>query len=353
MSIPTKKIPTTAITPLMTPLSILKRSSNMLNITVFKSLSFLIASVRAFRSENSMATFFSSMFVLGVAYTAFKIFQTSLLLLEKSVSKHKSVDWNSRTANFIAGAFALYYKKCHGLDKLLTLPVGGKVVVLNHPCGPFEGIAVAVASPERLTIVCTNQYNHIPFVKKFLDLWGVIYVDFSSKAKSIDKESKTSQVVDACARVISEGKTVLIFPFGARQKIGPTDEPVIREGFAKMAFRAFDFNPKADIKICPFFIYGLDPNAYGQFFWSMLPWPFNKNRIKIEPYPVIDTPMLKSLAAEERPLARVTSMIYPILSMKINSDKYLQMRDEAHDSVARDYALTKKSLPRRVTFALS
>ncbi len=348
MSTPTKKI----LTTVMAPLSILKRSSTMLNITVFKSISFLIASVRAFRSENSMATFFSSIFVLGVAYTAFKIFQTSLFLLERTVSKHKSVDWNSRTANFIAGAFALYYKKCHGLDKILTLPAGGKVVVLNHPAGPFEGIAVAVASPERFVIVCTSQYNHLPLVKKFLDLWGVIYVDFFSKAKSIDKESKSSQVIDACARVISEGRTVLIFPFGAIQKIGST-EPLIRDGFAKMVFRAFELNPKADIKICPFFIYGLDPNAYGRFFWSMLPWPFNKNRVKIQPYPVIDTPMLKSLEAEERPLARITSMLYPVLSMKTNPNGYLQMRDEAHDSVAHAYALRKKSVSRRVAFALS
>ncbi len=247
-------------------------------------------------------------------YFAVKILSLPLQPLFRKFERCVPVDYGTREANLIIGFVTWLLKKYHGLgEQKIHLPsTGGVIIVANH-VSSIDAFAILGSSERVVRALATSNYNHIPGVKKILEIGNCIFVHeiFDVNGKLIPSNNAAR---DAAVEALKNNSVVLIFPFGGyHSPLKP--EPPIKLGAAKIAKLANEQLLKEGkdphVKICPMFVTGLNPNSYHKPFKCFV----QKNQVGIIEYPHITPQEILDLSAEE-----ISNRIRPLVSMHDERD---------------------------------
>lgn len=184
--------------------------------------------------------------------------------LFRKFEKCVPIDYGNRQANLIIGFVTWLIKRNHGLgNERLHLPeTGGAIIVANH-VSSIDAFSILGSSNRVIRALATSNYNHIPFVKKILEIGNCIFVHeiFDKDGKLIPSNNAAR---DAAVAALKNNSVILIFPFGGyHSPLKP--EPPIKLGAAKIAKLAneqlLQEGKKPHVRICPMFVTGLNPKS--------------------------------------------------------------------------------------------
>lgn len=120
-----------------------------------------------------------------------------------------------------------------------NIPASGGVLLLGNHISWLDWAMVQIACPRHLHFVITKTYYNKWYLKRFLDMFGVVPIGTRASADSL----KT------VARLLNEGKAVCLFPEGTISRSGQLNE--FKRGYELIA----ESSPEAEI--VPFYLHGL------------------------------------------------------------------------------------------------
>lgn len=119
-----------------------------------------------------------------------------------------------------------------------NLPTSGGVLLLGNHISFVDWALVQIASPRQLHFVIERGFYERWYLKRFLDMFGVIPINSGGSAASLEKINT----------LLKEGKAVCLFPEGTISRTGQLSE--FKRGYEK-AIKG------TRAKIVPFYLHGL------------------------------------------------------------------------------------------------
>jgi len=129
--------------------------------------------------------------------------------------------YESRLARIIAGFLIFTTYMLHTKKDDLDIPSGPCIVVPGpHRTALVDGLAVVakVKGEKPLSFFATTDYDSLPLVKRFMDMFGAIPI--VGDAKKTGGKSANADALVRANEVIQKGGRVLLFPQGNFAKIG-------------------------------------------------------------------------------------------------------------------------------------
>ncbi|HHC74311.1 MAG TPA: acyl-[ACP]--phospholipid O-acyltransferase, partial [Thiothrix sp.] len=124
-----------------------------------------------------------------------------------------------------------------------NIPANGGVLLLGNHISWLDWAMVQIACPRKLHFVITKVYYNKWYLKRFLDLFGVVPIGTRASAESL----KT------VAQLLRDGKAVCLFPEGTISHSGQLNE--FKRGYELLAGQVEQ--TEKPVQIIPFYLHGL------------------------------------------------------------------------------------------------
>jgi len=196
-------------------------SNNLIqNLTM---LSFLVITILLSKMGMDSLHFFwllAFIILIGACYTIYKLPQS---LIRFVVSRLITSRYRIHVLNFE------------------RIPANGGILLLGNHISWLDWAMVQIACPRKIHFVITKVYYHKWYLKRFLDLFGVVPIGNRASAESLKM----------VAQLLREGKAVCLFPEGTISHSGQLNE--FKRGYELIAEQV----DQHQIKIVPFYLHGL------------------------------------------------------------------------------------------------
>jgi acyl-[acyl-carrier-protein]-phospholipid O-acyltransferase/long-chain-fatty-acid--[acyl-carrier-protein] ligase len=194
-------------------------SNNLVqNITMLSFLGITIALAKWGLDSQYFFLILAVVLVVGAGYTVYKLPQS---LIRFIISRLISFRYRTHVINFD------------------NIPANGGVLLLGNHISWLDWAMIQIASPRQLHFVMSKTYYNKWYLKRFLDLFGVVPIGHTASAESL----KT------VTQLLNDGKAVCLFPEGTISRSGQLNE--FKRGYEIVAENA----PNAEI--IPFYLHGL------------------------------------------------------------------------------------------------
>lgn len=179
--------------------------------------------------DESTPLYYNPYFILITLTSLFTLGITTQQLLERT----NRLNYPDRTTRTLAGFIRFFMMLLHTQSAPLALPEEAALLAAGPHRTGMDGIALGVrleGKPPRPW--ATNLYNRIPGVGRFLNQFGVIFVDDVGKAKG----HVTVDPVTSAVEVVNKGGRFAAFPQGNLCYEGQESHPIF-DGMAKVAIQ--------------------------------------------------------------------------------------------------------------------
>lgn len=148
----------------------------------------------------------------------------------------------------IGAAMRLYYREISVRNRGVLDEPGPKIIISNHPNTLMDAWMVGFACKQRIYYMAKSTFFSSPLKRWFLESLGMVPINRASDGAM--KGVSNTDSFEACYKILSEGKTLVIFPEGTSFQERHLRQ--LKSGAARIALEAEKrYDKKLGVKVVP------------------------------------------------------------------------------------------------------